>query len=141
MIRSAAGPARRVARLAPLTFAFAAAPAAAQRLGQGTGTDLPLWRVLLALAFCLALGIAAVLLLRRRYRGARPLTFGRERRLQLVENLRLSHQVDLCIVSRDGHEYLITSGPQGVTLVDRGPFEVSSVLPAAPPPGMEDGPE
>jgi flagellar protein FliO/FliZ len=132
MIDALVGLAGRTVRLGPLAFAFGAAPAAAQRLGQGAGTDVPIWRVLLALGFCLALGIAAIMLLRRRYRGARPLVFGRDRRLQLVENLRLSHQVDLCIVSRDGQEYLITASPHGVTIVDGGPFS---------PPATVDVPE
>lgn len=127
--------ARRVLCLGPLPAALVAAPAAAQRLGQGTGTDVPILRVIIALGFCLALGAAAIFLLRRRYRGARPLAFGRERRLQLVENLRLSHQVDLCIVSRDGREYLIASSPQGVTVVDDGPF--AAPAPAEPPEAPE----
>ena len=134
MSRSVAGPAWRVRRLAPLVFAFAAAPASAQRLGQAAGSDVSLWRVLLALAFCLALGVGAILLLRRRYRGARPLAFGRERRLQLVENLRLSHQVDLCIVSRDGREYLITASPHGVTVIDGAPVAASQPIAASLPP-------
>lgn len=129
MKASFAGRAGRGLRLSPLLAAFAAAPATAQRLGQGTGDDISIWRVLLALLLCLALGTAAIFFLRRRYRGARPLAFGRERRLQLVENLRLSHQVDLCIVSRDGREYLITASPQGVTVVDGGPNE--GPIPAA----------
>src|SRR5437868_10619943 len=115
--------ARRVLRLGPLLMALAGAPAAAQRLGQGAGTDISIWCVILALLFCLALGGAAIFVLRRRFRGVRPIAFGRERRLQLIENMRLSHQVDLCIVSRDGQEYLIAASPQGVTLVDRGPFD------------------
>jgi flagellar biogenesis protein FliO len=108
-----------------------AMPAAAQRIGQGAGAEVSMWRVILALLFCLALGAAVVFLLRRRFRGARPLSFGREKRLQLVENMRLSHQVDLCIVSRDGHEYLIAASPHGVTVVDDGPFSVP-VAPAEP---------
>jgi flagellar biogenesis protein FliO len=125
-----ARPVRRVLRFAPLVMLSTAMPATAQRLGQGAGADISIWRVLLALLFCLALGAAAIFLLRRRYRGARPLAFGRERRLQLVENIRLSHQVDLCIVSRDGREYLIATSPQGVTVVDDGPFEVPASTPA-----------
>lgn len=114
---------RRGLRLAPLLMLLAAMPAGAQRLGQGAGTEVSIWRVILALFFCLALGAAAIFFLRRRYRGARPLSFGRERRLQLVENLRLSHQVDVCIVSRDGREYLVAASPHGVTMIDGGPFE------------------
>lgn len=114
--------ARRAMCLGPFLMVLTATPAAAQRLGQAAGTDISIWRVILALLFCLALGGAAIFVLRRRFRGVRPLAFGRDRRLQLIENIRLSHQVDLCIVSRDGHEYLIAASPQGVTLVDKGPF-------------------
>ena len=97
----------------------AAAPALAQRLGQGTGTEVPIWRVLAALLLCLSLAVAAAILLRRRLGGgARPIAFGRSRRLQLVETLRLSHQVDLCVVSCDGGELLIASTPHGATLID-----------------------
>jgi flagellar biogenesis protein FliO len=134
MIAGRAALAGRAARLGPLLMLFAATPAASQRLGQGAGTDISIWRVILALLFCLALGGAAIYVLRRRFRGVRPLAFGRERRLELHENMRLSHQVDLCIVSRDGHEYLIATSPQGVTLVDRGPFEALSQEAVAGPP-------
>ena len=114
---------RRGRRLAALVAAaallLAAAPALAQRLGQGTGTEVPIWRVLGALFLCLALAVAAAFLLRRRLAGgARPIAFGRSRRLQLVESLRLSHQVDLCVVSCDGGEFLIAASPHGATLID-----------------------
>lgn len=122
MSRARALFARRAARLGAVGACFAAAPAFAQRLGQGMGTEVPVWRVILALAFCLALGAAAIFVLRRRFKGARPLAFGRDRRLVLVESLRLGHQVDLCIVSRDGHEYLIAAGPHGAALIDGGPL-------------------
>jgi len=129
---------RPIIRLAPLLMLLAAMPAGAQRLGQGAGADVSIWRVILALFFCLALGAAAIFFLRRRYRGARPLAFGRERRLQLVENLRLSHQVDLCIVSRDGREYLVAASPQGVTVVDGVPFEAPV---SAQPPEPDEAPK
>jgi flagellar protein FliO/FliZ len=125
--------ARHALWLGPVVAAFAAAPAFSQRLGQASETDVPIWRVLLALAFCLALGVAAIFVLRRRFRGARPLAFGRgERRLALVESLRLSHQVDLCIVTRDGREYLIAAGPQGATLLD------GTALPAREPGDVQE---
>ncbi|HEV2818520.1 MAG TPA: flagellar biosynthetic protein FliO [Allosphingosinicella sp.] len=113
-------PGRRLARIALAgALLLAAAPALAQRLGQGTGTEVPIWRVLGALFLCLALAVAAAFLLRRRLAGgARPLAFGGPRRLQLVESLRLSHQVDLCVVSCDGGEFLIAATPHGATLID-----------------------
>lgn len=93
-------------------------PAHAQRLGQGTGTEVPVWRVLGALIICLALAVAAAIVLKRRLGGARPIGFGRARRLQLVETLRLSHQIDLCVVSCDGGEFLIAATPHGATVIN-----------------------
>ena len=98
---------------------LAAAPAFAQRLGQGTGTEVPIWRVLGALALCLALAVAAAYFLRRRLNGSLPLAMGRaRRRLQLVETLRLSHQVDICLVSCDGAEFLVAATQQGATAIN-----------------------
>jgi flagellar biogenesis protein FliO len=94
-----------------------AAPAFAQRLGQGTGTEVPVWRVLGALALCLALAVAAAYVLRRRLGGSLPLNMGRTRRLQLVETLRLSHHIDLCLVSCDGAEFLVAASAQGATTI------------------------
>lgn len=105
---------------------LAGAPALAQRLGQGTDSEVPIWRVLGALAFCLVLAAAAAILLKRRLAGPGRAVFGRARRLQLVESLRLSHQVDLCVVSCDGAEFLLAATPHGATLIDR------DLPPAAP---------
>lgn len=92
------------------------APALAQRLGQGTGAEVPVWRVLGALLLCLALAVAAAYILRRRMNGVMPRSLrGAERRLQLVETMRLSHQVDLCIVRCDGRELLVAATPHGAT--------------------------
>jgi flagellar biogenesis protein FliO len=112
---------------------LAAAPAGAQRLGQGTGTEVPIWRVLGALALCLALAVAAAYFLRRRLGGSMPLTMGRARRLQVIETLRLSHQVDICLVACDGAEFLVAAAPQGVTTIGTGP--------PAPSAGKEGDPQ
>jgi flagellar biogenesis protein FliO len=120
--------ARRLAFLTSGAAALlAAAPAAAQRLGQGTGTEVPIWRVLGALLFCLLLAVAAAFFLRRRMSGAMPLGLGgRARRLQLVETIRLSHQVDLCLVRCDDRELLLAATPHGAA-------PVAADLPAPPP--------
>lgn len=105
-------------RIAGAAFLLlAAAPAFAQRIGQGTGTEVPVWRVLGALALCLALAVAAAYFLRRRLGGSLPLAIGRTRRLQLVETLRLSHQIDICLVSCDGAEFLLAASAHGAATI------------------------
>lgn len=122
------------ARIGAAAFPLlAAAPALAQRLGQGTGSEVPVWRVLGALALCLALAVGAAYVLRRRLGGSTPLTLGRGRRLQLVETLRLSHQVDICLIACDGAEFLVAAAPQGATTIDPR-------RPAAPVPQDESDP-
>lgn len=107
------------ARLAGAALAaLAAAPVFAQRLGQGTGTEVPVWRVLGALALCLGLAVAAAYVLRRRLGGSLPLAIRRGRRLQLIEALRVSHQIDICLVSCDGAEFLVAASPHGTATIN-----------------------
>lgn len=114
---------------------LAAAPAAAQRLGQGTGAEVPIWRVLGALLFCLLLAVAAAFFLRRRLSGAMPLSLGgRARRLQLVETIRLSHQIDICLIRCDDRELLLAATPHGAA-------PIATDLPAPPPPAEEEPPQ
>jgi flagellar biogenesis protein FliO len=99
-------------------------PAAAQKLGQGGGTDVSVWRVTGALIFCLLLAAGAAFALRARLRGALPPLRGQGRRLRLVESLRLSHQTDLCLIELDGRELVVASSAHGATLLlDRGVAE------------------
>lgn len=110
-------------RLATVAIlATQAAPIFAQRLGQGTGTEVPILRVIFALALCLALAVGAAFVLKRRLGGLGSRAIGRTRRLQLVESLRLSHQVDLCIVDCDGGEFIVAATPHGATLINAGPL-------------------
>lgn len=115
-------------------LALAAAPAWAQRIGQGTGAEVPIWRVLGALALCLALAVAAAYVLRRRMGGSLPLALGRGRRLQLIETLRLSHQVDICLIACDGAEFLVAATPHGATTINAN-------VPAPPAPQAEEVPQ
>jgi flagellar biogenesis protein FliO len=101
-----------------------AAPASAQTLGQGGGPQVSWVRVVLALLFCLALAVAAALALRYRFRGAVRIAPGADRRLRLVETLRLSHQTDLCLIEVDGRTFLFAATPQG------GVFHPAPVAPA-----------
>jgi flagellar biogenesis protein FliO len=104
--------------------------AAAQKLGQAPDTDVAWWRVLLALGLCLALAVGAALVLRTRMRGvARPAPKA-GRQLQLVESMRLSHQVDVCLLACDGEQLLVATSPQGVVLLAGGkPTAVAAEAP------------
>ncbi len=89
-------------------------PVLAQQLGQGTTLDLPLWRVAGALVLCLALAIGGGFALRYRMRSSPTLFGSRPRRLELVEVLRLGHQVDLCLVRCDDQEMVVAASSHGV---------------------------
>jgi len=128
--------ARRLAAVAVVALGLAgrAAPAFADRLGQATGAEPSLWRVTAALLLCLALAVAGALALRARLRGggrapagaAWRLPFadpaglfggGAPRRLQLIETLRLSHQVDICLFSCDERQFVVAATPHGATVL------------------------
>jgi flagellar biogenesis protein FliO len=93
--------------------------ALAQRLGQGgVETDIAWWRVGGALILCLALAVAAAYALRTRLRGgAAPLLSRDERRLRLIETLRIGHQVDVCLIACEGRKLLLAASPHGVVLL------------------------
>ena len=119
--------------LAAATLILApAAPALGQRLGQAQGSDVPIWRVVIALLFCLALAAGAAFLLRRRLGGGPLRTIRRERRLRLIESIRIGRDAPLSIASCDGTEMLIASCPQGTTIVRPE---------LTPPPAPPDEPE
>ncbi len=94
-----------------------AGPALSQTLGHGGGTDVPLWRVFGALALCLALAVGAAFALKARFGGGPPLFTSAPRRLQLIESLRLSHQIDICLLRLDDREIIVAATPHGATLL------------------------
>jgi len=93
-----------------------AAPAAAS-IGQPGDAGVSLWRVAGALLFCLLLAAGAAFAMRARLRGSLPPLRGQAKRLKLVESLRLSHQVDLCLIDLDGRELLVAATAQGARLL------------------------
>lgn len=106
-----------------MLYAFAA-PAWAQTLGQGASTETPWLRVIAALLLCLGLAVAAALLLKKHLGGPTPALFGaRARRIQLIDTLRLSHQVDLCVVQYGGKQLLVAASPGGATLLASGELD------------------
>lgn len=99
------------------------AVAFAQTLGTGGGTELPWWRVIGALVFCLLLAAGAAIALKIRSGGQIQLftaLSGADRRLQLVETLRLNHQIDICVLRLDQREFIVAATPQGALLLANG---------------------
>jgi flagellar biogenesis protein FliO len=101
-----------------LGSASAGTSALAQHLGQAGGEDLSWWRVVGALAVCLALAVGGALAMRARLRAGAPLFTAATRRVQLVESLRLSHQVDVCLLKCDDRHILLAATAQGAILID-----------------------
>lgn len=85
----------------------------AQTLGGAKETDIPVWRVIGAFMLCAGLAVAAAYALKTRLRGATPVFSRTERRLELVETVRLSHQVDVCLMRCDGREFIVAASPHG----------------------------
>jgi flagellar biogenesis protein FliO len=110
--------------------------------GGAAQTDIPWLRLTGALILCLALAVAAALALRTRlgggspsglklgladFLGARGALAGRDaRRLQLVETLRLSHNIDVCVLRFDDRDVLVAATAQGVVQLSPPPAEPDS---------------
>ncbi len=112
-----------------LIVSLLAHPLAAQTLGQAPDDPVSIVRVFFALLLCLALAVAAAFALRGRIKGGGwPLAaLGRkERRLHLIEALRLSHQVDLCFVQCDGDTLLMATSAKGVQILRSNGKDVTS---------------
>jgi hypothetical protein len=128
--------ARRLSVIGMVWLGFAA-PALAQQLGQGGDVAISWWRVVAALAICLALTLGAGVALRARQKGGGaspgqgPMALleavlrrrglgGASQRLKLVETLRLSHQVEVCLCRYDEIDFVIAATPHGAFLVTPG---------------------
>lgn len=84
----------------------------------GSGGEGLLWaRVIGSLLFSLLLAAGAAFALRSRFRGTLvPLNQG-ERRLRLIETLRISHQTDLYLIELDGRRLLVAASAAGPRLL------------------------
>jgi len=105
--------------------------------GGAAQTDIPWLRLTGALILCLALAVAAALALRARLGGGSPgglklgladllnprgALAGRDaRRLKLVETLRLSHNIDVCVLRFDDRDVLVAATAQGVVQLSPQP--------------------
>ena len=111
----------------------AGGPVGAQVLAHGSDMPISYGRVAAALLLCLALAAGAALALRGRlgvaakppslmdWRGwaaalRRPT---RSFRLELVERLRVSPQLEVSLIRCEGRRYLVASSPTGTVLLDK----------------------
>ncbi|GLQ92650.1 flagellar biosynthetic protein FliO [Dyella acidisoli] len=74
---------------------------------------IDVFRVVLALCFCLALGIAAALLLKARFR---PHASRLTRDLHVVQSTRIDSRTSVHLVRCAGRDVLIACGPAGVAM-------------------------
>jgi hypothetical protein len=95
------------------------------RLGGGRALDVPVFRIVVALAICLAVAGLAVLLLRRR-RGHDDLrrwmgAMTPARAVEVVEVRRIGMHADIGVVRHAGREYLLLVQSSGSRLLSDGP--------------------
>lgn len=110
-------------------MAVAATPqaACAVAIGDGTGLAVSPWRVIGSLLLCLALGAAAIFLLRRYYglgqtgprMGSRMGSWGSaaDRRIRVIEQQGLGPHRSLSLIEIDRRTYVALVAPGAATLV------------------------
>lgn len=105
-------------------WGLSAVPALAQRLAEGQAAPFPWWRWFAAIGFCLLLAVAGAYALRARVQGrglALPRALGglltgasaAPRRVTVLESVRVSPGLEICLVRCDAQEYLLAATPQG----------------------------
>jgi hypothetical protein len=90
---------------------------AAQTLGQGDDFGVPVGRIVASLVLLLVVGGGIILWARRNGTMPRLLTPARQRRLAMIETMRMTPQSALCLAAFDGNEYLIAVTSGGATLL------------------------
>lgn len=98
--------------------------AMAQQLGQGTdAADLTGWRILATLLF-LGLLVAGAIFALRNSKSAIPFfRSADERRVRMLETIRISPQTQLCLLAFEGREYLIAFTAQGASVIETRTFD------------------
>ena len=114
-------PAKRAGCATALALCGLAVPVGAQTLGGAQTPDVSLLRVALALVFCILIAVTAAYVMRFRMTGRFDLpkfTPGAARRLVLVERLRLGAQHELCLITLDGREFMVSVSAAGIVRFD-----------------------
>lgn len=108
----------------------AGATAATVPIGMPDPPGIPWVRIILALFFCLAVSVGAILVLRRfhnrgsaqhLFAGIKGMTSSNE--IEVVETRRASIHAHICLIHYRDHAYVIATTAQGATLIDKCPRE------------------
>lgn len=112
-----------------------AGAASAQVLAQGPEQHVSIGRVIAALLLCLALAVAGALVMRARMDGRfagwslRIASPAATKRLALVDRLRLSPQLEICMVRCDQRELVLAVTQSGATVLHETAAPVSEPAP------------
>ena len=96
-----------------------AASAFAQVLGKAPDDAVSITRIVTTLALCLTLAVGVALLLKARGSWLTPLAnmLHRDKRIQLVEVVRLTQHVDLCLVRLGETTLVLAASASGVDVL------------------------
>jgi hypothetical protein len=99
--------------------AFAAEPALGQRLGTGSDTGVSAFNIIMLLLFLALLVGGALFVLKAKGHLTLPSWLpASERRMSLIETLRISPQSGLCLIALDGKEMLIAFAGNQITILE-----------------------
>jgi flagellar biogenesis protein FliO len=100
-----------------------------QLAGGGTTIAIDPWRIVLSLAFCLAVGVAAILYINKRKPLLRWLKNDAAKRMSVIEVLPLAMRVNLVLVKVDGQDMVFSVDNAGAKLIAHLPAANSVTLP------------
>lgn len=107
-------------------WGLSAAPALAQRLASGSPAPFPWWRWFAAIGLCLGLAVAGALALRARLGGAGGVAWpsalpslragaaARRRRVSVLDSVRVSPTLEVCLIRCDAEDYLLAATPHAI---------------------------
>ena len=116
-------------------FSFAPSAALAQRLGGAATPEISVWRIVLALTVSLAIGIAAIYLLRGRHKNGKSQRIGDflkrkmhegDAILRVIARQRLSAETEIILLQCRDQEYLLIAGTAHSSLLANYPAVVQN---------------
>lgn len=111
-----------------LTAAGLSGPVSAAKLGTATAPAIPWLRIATAFGLCIALAIAAILVVRNLQRGQGVAGLFRHhsglsgrpgRQIEILETRRISQHADVCLLRCDSTRYLVAASQGTIVLLDK----------------------